>query len=448
MSPYSRSPQVRVVETQPPSLPAQTEAPPPRLGSRAWIAIVVIAIAAAGVWQRTRIRIVKPAPAPVRTAKVRKTPVERTLRVPGITTAEIFSAMMAPNLSGSRAVMGHSQEFTLTLETLAKPGSFVKKGETVAQFDSQYMKNRLDDFRSLVVQHEFNLRRLKAILDERRVSYEQQIHVAKGRMDKAELDVKKAPVLSFIRAESLRLLYNEARDRYNELRNSERHYNTSEESAVRWSELDLKEAKLEYERANRNLNRMIAKAPNDGLVVMLTTRRGSEMAPIEEGDELRFGQPYMQIVDMRGIVVNANVNQVDAEQLRGGMEARVHFEAYPDLELPAQVVNVSAMTRQGGWRANYVRSVPVRLKLEQQDPRVIPNLTTSVDLVLERAEAAPSVPLECLFRDETKEEPYVFVQTPAGWEKRDVELGLANFVEAQVRTGLTGGEVLATERPH
>ena len=35
------------------------------------------------------------------------------------------------------------------------------------------------------------------------------------------------------------------------------------------------------------------------------------------------------------------------------------------------------MTDAGSWRTNYVRQVPVRLKLNQSDPRVIPDLSAS-----------------------------------------------------------------------
>jgi hypothetical protein len=42
-------------------------------------------------------------------------------------------------------------DFALVLLQVAKPGSHVKKGEVVAEFDRQYQLNRLDDYKATVL---------------------------------------------------------------------------------------------------------------------------------------------------------------------------------------------------------------------------------------------------------------------------------------------------------
>ena len=448
MSSYSGAvrPRVIVAETQP-EPPRPEDARPRR--SKWWLwPVLVAAIAAAIVYQnRSAPTTVKPAPAAIRTAKVRSGTLERTLRVPGITAAEVFTALMTPTLPGGRFLGGGHGEFLLVLQKLAKAGSLVKKGDIVAEFDRQYMLIRLDDFQALAFQHERNVRNLNAALEVRRRSYEQRIRAAKGRVDKAALDLKKTPILSAIQSERLRLTHEELKAQYQELLEEAKYVDISERASIRWSELDLKQASLELKRAEANVGRMLVRSPIDGLAVLMDVRRGTETAQIQAGDQLFPGQPFAQIVNLRSIVVNALVNQVDAEELRSGMRARVRFEAYPDLELPAHLQTVSAMTRTGGWRATYVRQLPIRLKLEKPDPRVIPNLTAKVDLVLESQEEPAIVPRECVFADSAGGAPYAFVQNASGWEKRDLELGMTSYVEVAVRSGLAEGEVVAAERP-
>jgi cobalt-zinc-cadmium efflux system membrane fusion protein len=41
----------------------------------------------------------------------------------------------------------------------------------------------------------------------------------------------------------------------------------------------------------------------------------------------------------------------------------------------------------------------------------------------------------------------VFVQTPEGWEKKKVEIGLTSFTHVSIRSGLQKGEVIAIQRP-
>jgi hypothetical protein len=94
-----------------------------------------------------------------------------------------------------------------------------------------------------------------------------------------------------------------------------------------------------------------------------------------------------------------------------------------------------------------MKEIPVRLRLEKMDSRVIPDLTVSADVVVEREEqAAAMAPLESVFRDAAGA-PYVLVRGPKGWQKREVELGLANNVAAAIRSGLRAGEVIALAQP-
>src|SRR5205807_8399927 len=151
-----------------------------------------------------------------------------------------------------------------------------------------------------------------------------------------------------------------------------------------------------------------------------------DFGQVQQGDQIASGVAFMTIADPSSMILTATVNQVDSEEVHAGMKATVRLDAYPDLALPARVVAVGAMTDAGGWRANWVRSVPVRLKLDQIDPRVIPDLSGNADVVLAEEKPAAATPLESIFRDGPDGRPYVFVEARTGFERREVELGLAS----------------------
>jgi multidrug resistance efflux pump len=209
----------------------------------------------------------------------------------------------------------------------------------------------------------------------------------------------------------------------------------------------LRQAKLELARAEANTERMVMKAPINGLVVMQTIFRSPEMVQIQAGDQLWPGMRFMQIVDTSSMIINASVNQVDAESIRVGGKATVRFDAFPGLELPATVHSLGAMTRPGGMRAQYVKEIPVTLKLDRLDPRVIPDLSVSVDVEIEREQAAAMVPLASVFHDSSMNKPFVWIRQDNGWARREVELGTASNITVAVRSGLRPGEVVATEYP-
>lgn len=343
---------------------------------------------------------------------------------------------------------GGGGDFSLVLQQLIKPGSHVKKGEMLAEFDRQYMLLRLDDYRVSVDQQGKELVTLKANLDVAKKAHEQKIVAAKGDLDQAALDLKTLPVRSAIDSERLKLAHEEALARYKQLLSEVKHFERSQQAQYRIADLDFRQSQLELQRSEANTNRMVANAPINGLTVMQNTFRGTEFGQIQEGDQLRPGQPYMQVVDVSAMVIEAKVSQVDVEHLRIGAKAVVRFDAYPDLVLPAHVFSIGAMTNPGGMRASFVREVAVKLRLDELDPRVIPDLSVSADVVIETApEPSTLIARESVFRDSADTDPYVFVRAGTAWVRRNVELGLANNISVAVTSGLEKGEVVALSRP-
>jgi len=434
-----------------PPLPPLSPAPRPTMAeepeppSRAWIGWLIVLCIVGGAYllhRRIEEQAKAPAFAPSRTARARTGSLERSMRVTGTTAASKYTYLIAPKLQGTRG--RDSGELSLTLVKLAMPGSKVRKGDLIADFDRQFMMLRVDDYRSNVVQWEQNLIRLRANLDLRR--YQQQLKVkrAKAQMDKAALDLKTAPVRSAIQVARFQMNFDEAKAQYEQYLKETPDVDASEVASNRRYELELDEAKQQLKKAQKNADDMTYRAPHDGVLVLKRNYRNGEFVEVQEGETVSPGQTFAEITDTSSIVMHAVVNQVDAELVRNGAHAKVNLDAYPDLHLPARVVSIGAVTSPSGQRPQYVRTVPLRLEMEAMDERVIPNLTASADIVLGVEDNAVIVPLECVFRDRDGA-PYAFVQAGGEWQKRDLELGPANNVEVAVQAGIKNGEVIAAE---
>jgi multidrug efflux pump subunit AcrA (membrane-fusion protein) len=347
---------------------------------------------------------------------------------------------------------GGGSEFMLVLQDGAKPGMLVKKGDPVAEFDRQYMLTRLDDYKAGVAQSEASFRKMEAELEVSKQAHNQTVEVAKADLDKAKLDMKTLPVLSAMDAERRRLTLEEAQARYSQISQEVKFVDAGIKADRRVAEIQLKQSQLELKRNENNVEKMVMKAPIDGLVVYQNVFRGSEFDQIKVGDQLFPGQMFMQIVDPSSMVINANVSQVDVEKLRIGMKARVRFDAFPDLELPARVYAVASVAKSGRYRPDWVKDLGVVLKLEKMDRRVIPDLSVSCDVILDSSDSAVVAPLEGVFHEGDAPKPgtpaYVFVRAASGaWQRRQVELGLASFTHVAIAKGLSANEVIALEKP-
>jgi len=349
---------------------------------------------------------------------------------------------------GSSSSRGGS-EFGLQIQTLAKSGATAQKGEVVAEFDRQYMMQRLDDFKSTVTQAEADFRKQTAELQITRKSYEQQVLSAKNAVEKAELDIKTIEVRSAIDSERIRLALEESKANLKQLQEARKYLDIGEKAQMRSADLELQSTKMEYKRSEANADKMLVKAPMDGLVVMQNTFRGSEFGAIQQGDSVNPGMLFMQIVDPSSMIVNATVNQSDVQSMRIGQKARLRFDAFPGLELPGRLVVIGAITKAGGSRAQFKKDVLVRFRLEKMDPRVIPDLSVSADVILEEEALAAVVPIEAVQgQDGEGTKAFVLVRSATGqWERREVELGLASFTHVAIKSGVKAGEVVALDKP-
>jgi len=343
-------------------------------------------------------------------------------------------------------------DFMMQLQTLAPNGSRIAKGEPVAEFDRQYMLLRLDDQKANVEQSESSMKASMANLEVTRKSYDQQILAGKNLVEKAELDMKTLPVRSAIDAERFRLALEEAKANLKQLHEAARYVDIGERATMKVADLELAASKLELRRAQANADRMVMKAPMDGLVVVQTTYRGGDFGAIQQGDQVYPGMMFMQVVDPSSMIINASVNQVDIQHLRLGQKAKVRFDAFPGLEIPAHLVIIGAITKSAGTRASFKKEVAVRLRLDRVDPRIIPDLSVSADVILEEAGTATVVPVEALMSDSSlagaEPKPYVMVRNAGGaWERRDVQVGLVSNTHAAIRGGVKPGEVVALEPP-
>jgi HlyD family secretion protein len=341
---------------------------------------------------------------------------------------------------------GTTDDFALVLQELVKPGSLVKKNQVVAEFDRQFMLTRLDDYKASVAQSEASLRRQKADLAVARKAKEQELLSARGAFEKARYDMRTIPVLSALDVERTKLALEETEAKYKQIEAELKFLASSEQAQIRTSELSLEQTQAEFKRSKANVDRLLVKAPIDGLTVMLTTWRGGDMGQVQQGDQLYPGQGFMQIVDPRSMVINATVNQADAEKLRIGLKARVRFDAYPDLELPARVYALGGIPKTGGVRTDWVKEIPVRLKLDRMDTRVLPDLSVAADVIIESSDGdAVVVPAASVFADAGKS--YVMVEAAGQkWERRPIEPGLSNFTQIAIRSGLKPGERVAESR--
>ena len=209
---------------------------------------------------------------------------------------------------------------------------------------------------------------------------------------------------------------------------------------------------LETEKYDR-LEDQIAKAkiyaPAAGMVVYAQPEggRNSSGEPLREGSSVRERQNIVTIPSSEGMVAEVSLHESVLEKVQTGMSCTIKVDALGDLELPGTVKFKAVLPDRNSWMANpNQRLYRTEISITESDPRMRPGMSCSIEIHVEVVKDTLYVPVQTIFRDGG--ESIVFVYTNAGGvEKRVVEVGSFSHLWAQLLTGVEEGERIALSVP-
>lgn len=371
----------------------------------------------------------------VRTVQATAGTLEQVVRIAGQTSARNYANVIVPSFRAPDS--GRD----LTLTNLAAAGTFVKKGEVVAELDAQSLRDHIDDTQDQVLQAENAVLKKRAEQEVERETLQHNLRVAKADLDKAKLESTAGEVKTVIERELLRLAVAEAEAAYKQLQRDVAFKDTADAAELAILQVGVQQAQIHLQNHQNDLRGFVIRAPMDGLVVMTQTFRQGQMNQVQLGDNVRAGQPIMKIVDVSSMQVEGLVSQADSSQFRIGQYATVGLDAFPDLRFHGKIYSIGALAVKGLWDSYYVRNVPVRIAIEGSDPRLIPDLSAWADVRLGTEQNTIIVPREAVHSENGQD--FVYVKAKNQFVKRPVELGLRNATHVAVKSGLKAGEEVA-----
>jgi multidrug efflux pump subunit AcrA (membrane-fusion protein) len=305
----------------------------------------------------------------------------QTLRLKGMTAAVEARSIQAPLLAGQ-------QVGTLTITKLIASGSRVKQGDLLVEFDRQaQLRDSIDK------QAQSDNENEKVIEEQAREAAarskdETEIKQAEDSLAKARLEMEKVELLSRIDAEKAQEDLDEAQATLAQLKETFDLKRKAAAASIRILEIQRDRTRETMLHAQANSALMQIHAPIDGIVVFNTIWKQGNMGEVQEGDQVRPGVPFMEVVDPAIMEVQVPVNQEDLLSLHIGQKAQVHLDAYSDLVFDGQLESIDPMGTAGSFSPK-LRSFSARFSIKGHDPRLMPDLSAAVDV--NPAEEAPAV---------------------------------------------------------
>lgn len=210
----------------------------------------------------------------------------------------------------------------------------------------------------------------------------------------------------------------------------------SREAACRAATQNIEVARARVSEARATLERLLLRAPFDGIVAEINGEVGEFVTPSPVGIAT---PPAVDVVDTQCIYVTAPIDEVDAPRIRAGMQARVTLDAFRERTFAARVRRVAPYVLDVERQA---RTVEIEAELEPVDGALLlPGYSADIEVILQEKPDALRIPTRALVEGNRV---YVLDPQDGRVHARAVATGLRNWEFTEVTQGLAEGQRVVT----
>lgn len=159
------------------------------------------------------------------------------------------------------------------------------------------------------------------------------------------------------------------------------------------------------------------------------------------------GTEVLTIANLNDMVINAHINQADVAYLKNDLSVEVSIEAVPGLHVTGKIERIAPQATI----KNNIKGFATRILLANVDKRIRPGMTANIRIPVASADNVLAAPLAAVFTELNPEkqqnERFVYVQKDNQFERQPVQVGVSDYFFAEIKEGLTPGDVVALEQP-
>jgi len=240
--------------------------------------------------------------------------------------------------------------------------------------------------------------------------------------------------------------YEEAQLTYLELKSKVRSLRASLQAA----EANVSRAERGLDQQERKLRQGVVLAPRAGLVVYAMTGDIESQKKISLGMIPFEGQDLMFLPDISSMMVDTEISEVDLAKVARSKPVEIRLDAYPDVVFKGEVTYIADLARRKisriTGRPTGAKVFDVTIKMLDEDRRLKPGLTATLDIIVDRYGEVLAIPLEAIFLDD-QDQTIAFVKNGGDIEIRRVTIVESNDRVAVVKEGLRESEEVLLGRP-
>ncbi|MEE4165961.1 MAG: efflux RND transporter periplasmic adaptor subunit [Desulfocapsaceae bacterium] len=197
--------------------------------------------------------------------------------------------------------------------------------------------------------------------------------------------------------------------------------------------VEMRQAQVEVARVNLSRTRLIA--PFDGVIAEIEGELNEYITPSPVGV---LTPPAVDLIENSCYYVSAPIDEVDAAEVRVGMEVRITLDAFRNRSFSGQVRRIAPYVLDLEKQA---RTVEIEVSFDNREAfsELLAGYSADVEVVIDVRQNSLKIPTEAVM-----EEASVFVFSPGDHhvQKRTISTGLSNWAATEVVNGLAEGELI------
>ncbi len=331
----------------------------------------------------------------------------------------------------------------LELIYLINDGSFVKKGDILAKFDTKDIEKDIANFKTEIAKEELRLHKNQVELD-------QQIDDIKKEVDQTKLR-KNSILLEVTDSESIPRITRETKKIESDIAEiSVQKVMGKLEAKIKSAQDDLSTIRLSIEKIRKDLS--LAKkalesytllSPNDGMIILETVSRYNA-EKIRAGATIYSGAPILKIPQLTQMELLCYVHEADISKIRLSQPVSIRLDAFSEPSFEGSVKSIAslAITRDAKLP---VKEFEVIVSIKKPAEFMKPGMSAKVSIIMDSRDSVISVPIEAVFQE--NEKLYVYKKDRWNYHRQEVQVGLKNNSHVIITHGLQSGDTISLVHP-
>lgn len=330
----------------------------------------------------------------------------------------------------------------LKITEMVKDGQEVKAGDTLIVFDpSEVLKSIVDaestleieraEYDRMIAQQQSDLEDLRAGYEVARISHE----ISRIRFESSEYE-------SEINKKQIQLNLDKADIALQRAKEQIENRIKIQKEEIKQKELSIQRFVLRLDEAHETLRQLSVVSPTSGVAII--SRNRSTNNKFQIGDQCWAGLPIIQLPDLSSLKATVQINEVDISKISKGLEVQIKPDAFSDSTFTGKVNSVAnlAINKE---RSTKIKVFPVEILVNEADKNLLPGLTVSCRIIMDKLEDVLYIPLDALRME--GERYFVYRRSGNGFEKIEIETGISNTDYVVVLDGLKAGDAIALIDP-